>query len=795
MPHGRAFVVSKPQLFASNILPRYFKQTKYLSFTRQLNLWGYKRITRGLDAGAYYHELFLRYRPSLVRWMKRCKIKGTGMKLTPNPTMEPNFYTDWPTLVVGGAGSSSSEEEQLQQHGDGDDHSLMTNAHSLMTNNSTNNSVLLPPLPPLPTNYNVGSSNSIDGNMDGNHKNGRRGGGKQKNVVKEDTNYTRRNNNKRLKQTASLSKHIEGGGAARSGCVGNEIAGNVGMTIGGSVGGRGGMNNSNISDSVMLSVLLQQQQKREQERDDVAAAINGMAILADASSSFLPSSSLYTTGGIGSNSISGTGSNRHQATSSNEQNYSTSTMGGLPSYLQADSAMLSALLRRERTFTGGVGGSIQQLGQSSSSNNDVAAAAAASAATSSNLQNYASMGIPSFLQGGQQQMQHLPQHMMLSSRGRAEGNLVGGIGPQSSSLSSRQQQLESVHDNLMRSQMSSNAFLWGGRGLSQFQQQQQQLQQQQQQQQHHHNMMMPMRGGRNFDSIPFAGQFTSASASGGGGGLQNHQQHIPSTSGRGGNGQTTTNTAMESLGLMGSLQHSTANSINAATFAREMENKMHNDLAALVLHQQHLQQHQYPVSVSNSTGVGNGNGISGLSTGEMIHRPQHHQQHQQQQLSSDRLLMERLRNLDKLKQVKSDFDTLYRNNNPPSSPLPLTTTSTRGGGSVGNSAMTNTDIHSSLMHALREADHLEKMAQGMRAKARSLAVAGAWSQLSSDGVIGGGGGGGEGLRRSPSASSLATMTHSLPGHQTTAAVVDEKWRQLLHVTDDASVTEGVAHHQ
>ena len=36
MPHGRAFMVKYPKVFTSNILPRFFKQTKYLSFTRQL---------------------------------------------------------------------------------------------------------------------------------------------------------------------------------------------------------------------------------------------------------------------------------------------------------------------------------------------------------------------------------------------------------------------------------------------------------------------------------------------------------------------------------------------------------------------------------------------------------------------------------------------------------------------------------------------------------------------------------------------------------------------------------------
>lgn len=98
MSHGRAFIVKKPKLFTTDVLPRFFKQTKFLSFTRQLNLWGFKRISRGLDAGCYYHELFLRGRPYLAMRMRRQKIKGTGMKLTPNPDKEPDFYNAWPVV-------------------------------------------------------------------------------------------------------------------------------------------------------------------------------------------------------------------------------------------------------------------------------------------------------------------------------------------------------------------------------------------------------------------------------------------------------------------------------------------------------------------------------------------------------------------------------------------------------------------------------------------------------------------------------------------------------------------------
>lgn len=92
MPHGRAFIVLNTQQLCDVVLPRFFKQSKFMSFTRQLNLWGFKRISKGPDAGAYYHELFLRGRPRLCMLMKRQKIKGIGIKLSPNPDTEPDFY-------------------------------------------------------------------------------------------------------------------------------------------------------------------------------------------------------------------------------------------------------------------------------------------------------------------------------------------------------------------------------------------------------------------------------------------------------------------------------------------------------------------------------------------------------------------------------------------------------------------------------------------------------------------------------------------------------------------------------
>lgn len=74
------------------VLYRYFRQTKLTSFQRQLNLYGFRRITQGADSGAYYHPLFLQGRPSLSQRMSRQKVKGTGHKQPSDASSEPNFY-------------------------------------------------------------------------------------------------------------------------------------------------------------------------------------------------------------------------------------------------------------------------------------------------------------------------------------------------------------------------------------------------------------------------------------------------------------------------------------------------------------------------------------------------------------------------------------------------------------------------------------------------------------------------------------------------------------------------------
>eukprot|EP00588_Corethron_pennatum_P015378 CAMPEP_0194280816 /NCGR_PEP_ID=MMETSP0169-20130528/18929_1 /TAXON_ID=218684 /ORGANISM="Corethron pennatum, Strain L29A3" /LENGTH=588 /DNA_ID=CAMNT_0039025685 /DNA_START=65 /DNA_END=1831 /DNA_ORIENTATION=- len=100
-PHGRCFVVHSPDRFVKSILPQFFDQSKLTSFQRQLNLYGFRRITNRAspDVGAYYHELFLRYRIDLCYNMVRVKVKGTGCKAAQSPETEPNFYKMNPIVL------------------------------------------------------------------------------------------------------------------------------------------------------------------------------------------------------------------------------------------------------------------------------------------------------------------------------------------------------------------------------------------------------------------------------------------------------------------------------------------------------------------------------------------------------------------------------------------------------------------------------------------------------------------------------------------------------------------------
>jgi hypothetical protein len=100
LPHGRGFMIYKKKLFEVKIMPKYFhKNSKYTSFTRKLNRWGFVRVTRGPEMGAYYHKFFKRGESRLCMQMSCQRPNGMGMEAGfPGGDMPPAMFAQMAAL-------------------------------------------------------------------------------------------------------------------------------------------------------------------------------------------------------------------------------------------------------------------------------------------------------------------------------------------------------------------------------------------------------------------------------------------------------------------------------------------------------------------------------------------------------------------------------------------------------------------------------------------------------------------------------------------------------------------------
>lgn len=118
LPHGKSFFVHNKKKFVELVSPHYFKETKFESFTRKLNRWGFVRISKGPEIGAFQHEFFLRddvSKSSRIRCQKkndrkkpRCDVRrnmeevvygilSNENRLTKNP--QSSFSTSLPSSM------------------------------------------------------------------------------------------------------------------------------------------------------------------------------------------------------------------------------------------------------------------------------------------------------------------------------------------------------------------------------------------------------------------------------------------------------------------------------------------------------------------------------------------------------------------------------------------------------------------------------------------------------------------------------------------------------------------------
>ena len=76
-PDGTSFAVHDPEAFTSEVIHRFFRQSHFKSFQRQLHIYGFKRVRKGVNKGGYFHRLFLRGARDMARHMIRQPMDET----------------------------------------------------------------------------------------------------------------------------------------------------------------------------------------------------------------------------------------------------------------------------------------------------------------------------------------------------------------------------------------------------------------------------------------------------------------------------------------------------------------------------------------------------------------------------------------------------------------------------------------------------------------------------------------------------------------------------------------------
>jgi hypothetical protein len=108
LPDGTSFKVHTASTFVKDVLPKFFLQTKYKSFQRQLNIWGFERIATGPFKGGYNRsDLFVRGNAPLVNSMKRRK-KSRSLKAITSTIVRTCAHDDQKEREMTECTSSSS---------------------------------------------------------------------------------------------------------------------------------------------------------------------------------------------------------------------------------------------------------------------------------------------------------------------------------------------------------------------------------------------------------------------------------------------------------------------------------------------------------------------------------------------------------------------------------------------------------------------------------------------------------------------------------------------------------------
>lgn len=167
---GVLFLVHQPKKFVSDIMPRYFSTSRIPSFQRQLNLYGFQRISQGPNRGAYFHpsKFFVKGRKDLCKLIVRktptnenadigeeCMKAGTNAAITYSSSSsflvpQPHSYsvgTSLSSSFLRGEGSALDNFCARRATTDRDGEAAGNNAGRALVDRELNNVISLQGMP------------------------------------------------------------------------------------------------------------------------------------------------------------------------------------------------------------------------------------------------------------------------------------------------------------------------------------------------------------------------------------------------------------------------------------------------------------------------------------------------------------------------------------------------------------------------------------------------------------------------------------------------------------------------
>lgn len=128
LPCGKAFKVHDKERFVREVMPSFFGTQSFKTFQRNLNLWGFTRVSKGPQKDVCSHPLFLKGFPAVCQSMKRIVLKGTG-----RGNRAPLGGVDVSSVqaVVAAAAMQQAQQQQAQQKANGMNQGGSNFAHNI----------------------------------------------------------------------------------------------------------------------------------------------------------------------------------------------------------------------------------------------------------------------------------------------------------------------------------------------------------------------------------------------------------------------------------------------------------------------------------------------------------------------------------------------------------------------------------------------------------------------------------------------------------------------------------------